>query len=86
MANVIRKRAVLSRSAVDSVNKNEDLKDLYVFGYQCTLFRDDEKAVYIDQGRHLIPWMGNDNLLIDRSVDLGSVQVMILLKVSIYST
>jgi len=77
---------VLSRSAVDSVNKNEDLKDLYVFGYQCTLFRDDEKAVYIDQGRHLIPWMGNDNLLIDRSVDLGSVQVMILLKVSIYST
>jgi Alternative splicing regulator len=85
MAAVIRKRAVIARSVVDSANRNDDLKDLYVFGYQCTLFRDDEKALYIDQGKHLIPWMGNDNLMIDRSVDLGSVQVMILLKVSIYN-
>ncbi|KAF2889529.1 hypothetical protein ILUMI_16644 [Ignelater luminosus] len=41
-------------------------EDLLVFGYACKLFRDDEKALYIDQGKHLIPWMGNDDLKIDR--------------------
>lgn len=41
-------------------------EDLLVFGYACKLFRDDEKALYIDQGKHLIPWMGNDALKIDR--------------------
>jgi Alternative splicing regulator len=84
MANVIRKRPLITRSVAESANRTDDLNDFYVFGYQCTLFRDDEKALYIDQGKHLIPWMGNDNLLIDRSVDLGSVPQMILKQVSIY--
>lgn len=43
-------------------------EDLFVFGYACKLFREDEKALYIDQGKHLIPWMGNDSLKIDRFV------------------
>uniref|UniRef100_A0A0E9X150 Suppressor of white apricot N-terminal domain-containing protein n=1 Tax=Anguilla anguilla TaxID=7936 RepID=A0A0E9X150_ANGAN len=42
--------------------------DLLVFGYACKLFRDDERAAYHEQGKHLIPWMGDKNIMIDRSV------------------
>lgn len=42
--------------------------ELLVFGYACKLFRDDEKALKQEQGRHLIPWMGDASIMIDRSV------------------
>lgn len=42
--------------------------ELLVFGYACKLYRDDERAVYHDQGKHLIPWMGDKAIMIDRSV------------------
>ncbi|XP_064646531.1 splicing factor, suppressor of white-apricot homolog [Lineus longissimus] len=48
------------------VRRNDDLDELFVFGYACKLFRDDVKAVEINKGQHLIPWMGNQKLLIDR--------------------
>ncbi|RZF37216.1 hypothetical protein LSTR_LSTR017151, partial [Laodelphax striatellus] len=53
--------------------KDEPEEELLVFGYACKLFRDDEKALYVDQGKHLIPWMGNDSLRIDRYDVRGAV-------------
>lgn len=53
------------------MNTNNDknrFDDLLIFGYACKIFRDDEKALYIDQGKHLIPWMGDSNLKIDRLI------------------
>lgn len=49
----------------------EELADLLVFGYECKVFQEDEKAAYIEDGHHLIPWMGDSSLMIDRSVCLG---------------
>ncbi|KAM4532601.1 splicing factor, suppressor of white-apricot homolog isoform 1-T1 [Fundulus diaphanus] len=40
--------------------------DLLVFGYACKLFREDEKALYHEHGKHLIPWMGDKSIMIDR--------------------
>lgn len=46
--------------------------DLLVFGYACKLFRDDERALYHELGKQLIPWMGDKRIMIDRSVEQTS--------------
>lgn len=51
-----------------NVSTEKSFDDLLIFGYACKIFRDDEKARYIDQGKHLIPWMGDNSLKIDRLI------------------
>lgn len=41
-------------------------EELIVFGYSCKLFRDDFSAKAIDRGQSLIPWHGDENIMIDR--------------------
>lgn len=51
---------------VPKTRRKED--DLLVFGYACKLFQKSEKAASFDEEKSLIPWMGDESLLIDRSV------------------
>ncbi|KAG7253586.1 hypothetical protein CRUP_013301, partial [Coryphaenoides rupestris] len=49
--------------------------ELLVFGYACKVFRDDERALYHEHGDHLIPWMGDKKITVDRKLpkyDSGS--------------
>lgn len=58
-----------SESGILRKNKSEckeKKEELFVFGYSCKLFRDDDRALHVDQGKHLIPWMGDETLKIDR--------------------
>ena len=49
------------------LNRNGNIQEeLLVFGYSCKLFRDDEKAQYIENGQHLIPCIADQSLLVDR--------------------
>ena len=45
---------------------NQYKEELIVFGYSCKLFRDDFSAKAIDRGQSLIPWNGDETVMIDR--------------------
>lgn len=59
---------ILSSTTAGIASSGQQMDELFVFGYSCKLFRDDDKAREIDHGTHLMPWMGDETLLIDRSV------------------
>lgn len=52
------------RKKYDGGKKSYD--DIIAVGYQCKIFRDDVMASYIEEGKHLIPWMGDESILVDR--------------------
>lgn len=56
------------RKAKPQHTADAHLDDLLVFGYACKIFRDNERASEIDHGKHLIPWMGDHSLKIDRLI------------------
>ncbi|EFX75393.1 hypothetical protein DAPPUDRAFT_226343, partial [Daphnia pulex] len=60
------RRGVLRHKQLAEAEAKDKFEDLLVFGYACKLFRDDERASEIDQGKLLIPWMGDDTIKIDR--------------------
>ncbi len=48
-----------------SENAKED-EQLLVFGYACKLFRNDARTLLESSGQLLIPWMGDNSLMVDR--------------------
>ncbi|MEQ2165880.1 hypothetical protein GOODEAATRI_021763 [Goodea atripinnis] len=62
------KRDPNNKPVKKDVSDSDKYADLLVFGYACKLFRDDEKALYHEHGKHLIPWMGDKSIMIDRSL------------------
>ena len=52
----------------DDTPDDDKETDIFVFGYSCRIYHDDETALAEDQGAYLIPWMGERTLLIDRYV------------------
>lgn len=49
-----------------SEQQESDDQELFVFGYACKLFRDDDKGLLESSGQMLIPWMGDGSLMVDR--------------------
>jgi len=48
--------------------REDEIQDIFIFGYECKLFRDDEvaKNVNSSSSTFLIPWQGDSSLIIDR--------------------
>ncbi len=64
---MLKKRTTVAKARnLPELGRADALQDLYVFGYQCNIFGDDEKAQFIEEGRHLIPWTGDETNMIDR--------------------
>lgn len=66
LSGVSSEAGILRKAKPTQVQENFD--DLLIFGYACKIFRDNERAKLIDHGKHLIPWMGDNSLKIDRLI------------------
>jgi len=63
------RRNKAAAAAGDAAADGAQYAELLVFGYACKVFRDDERALYHERGKHLIPWMGDKEITVDRSVE-----------------
>jgi len=59
-------RLKYGRTDPNSQATSRKYDELLVFGYHCKLFRDEENAKSVNEGKTLIPWMGDKDLMIDR--------------------
>jgi hypothetical protein len=50
----------------DAERQQKFLEELVIVGYESHLFRNDRLSESVERGEHFIPWMGNEDLLIDR--------------------
>lgn len=64
----IQSESGILRKAKPQHTADAHLDDLLVFGYACKIFRDNDRASEIDHGKHLIPWMNDPSLKIDRLI------------------
>ena len=67
--NGVRRRGGDTRYLPEAPRQGDGEENLLVFGYHCKIFHDDEKAMFIERKKHLIPWMGDASLMIDRSAE-----------------
>lgn len=57
------------RKRIDREQREEEEKEkaaLVVVGYESKMFRDPETAAAVNEGKFLVPWMGDKTLMIDR--------------------
>jgi hypothetical protein len=57
------------RKRQDREQREEEEKEkaaLVVIGYESKMFRDPETAAAVNEGKFLVPWMGDKSLMIDR--------------------
>ncbi len=65
---ILKKRQYNNDKRGRIINTNDDRihNDLLIFGYSCRLFDNCEKAEWLAEERHLIPWHNDASLTIDR--------------------
>lgn len=56
----------MSAMLFSNLSSNSKSCELTVLGYSSKIFRDDEKAKEVEQGKYLIPWTGDASVTIDR--------------------
>ncbi len=61
-----KRRGKRSREQKNEQEGNGKYQDILIFGYGSKIFHDDVMAKYIDDEKHLIPWMGDETLMVDR--------------------
>ena len=68
--SILKRTQIIDKKRIQAENARQVELDenICVTGYASKLFRDDAKALSLHRGEHLIPWQGDESLMIDRLV------------------